>query len=70
MHESTVKHQSYLLRLWQDGEHVLWRASAQCVQSRETVYFADLEDLITFLRAQTAPHPHPQGKYTPPDAEE
>lgn len=63
MHESTAKHQpkyqSYLLRIWQDGEQALWHASAQSVQSQEIVHFADLEAFIAFLWAQTTPGPCP-----------
>ena len=66
MHESKAKYHSYLLRLWQDSDHALWHASAQCVQSNETVYFADLEDLMAFLWAQTAPQPRTQRIQTPP----
>jgi hypothetical protein len=53
MHESMAKCQSYLLRLWQESPHALWHASAQCVQSRETLHFADLNDLVAFLWGQT-----------------
>jgi len=69
MHESMAKYQSYLLRLWQDGEHALWHASAQHVQTKEIVHFADLEALITFLWAQTAPHACPQETHIHPDIE-
>jgi hypothetical protein len=48
-------YQSYLLRLWQDSPHSLWRASAQSINTHEIVYFADLDTLFTFLTAQTIP---------------
>lgn len=70
MHESAAKYQSYLVRLWQDGPHALWHASAQCVQSQEVVHFADLEDLVAFLWTQTASHPRPQEGHTSPAADE
>ncbi len=70
MHESTPKYHSYLLRIWQDGEHALWHASAQCVQSQQVVHFADLEEIAPFLWAQTEPCPRPQEAHTPPDLEE
>jgi hypothetical protein len=57
MYESATKYQSYLVRLWQDGPHTLWRATAHHVQSSEIVHFADLEALFTFLWAQTASQP-------------
>ena len=59
MNESIATYQSYLVRLWQDSPHALWRASAQCVQTREILYFADLDALFSFLWAQTATHPSP-----------
>ena len=45
-------YQSYLVRLWQSGEQGEWRASAQCVQSGNTVLFADVEQLLAFLQRQ------------------
>jgi hypothetical protein len=69
MHESTTKYHSYLLRLWQDSEHAIWHASAQCVQSQEIVHFADLEEIVAFLWAQTESHPRPHGANTPSDLE-
>lgn len=53
MPEPLAKYQSYLLRLWQDGPHAMWRGSAQCIQTSEIVHFADLDSLFTFLAAQT-----------------
>lgn len=44
---------AYLIRLWQDSPYTPWRASAQSVQSGETVRFADLAQLFAFLQAQT-----------------
>lgn len=46
---------AYLVRLWQDSPYTLWRASAQSVQSGETIRFANIEQLFAFLQAQTAP---------------
>ena len=43
---------AYLVRLWQDSPYTPWRASAQSVQSGETVRFADIEQLFAFLRTQ------------------
>lgn len=48
---------AYLVRLWQDSPYAEWRAAAQSVQTREIVRFADLEQLFTFLRAQTTTQP-------------
>lgn len=48
---------AYLVRLWQDSPYVAWRASAQNVKSGETVRFASIEQLFTFLQAQTASIP-------------
>lgn len=44
---------AYLIRLWQDSPYMPWRASAQRVQSSETIRFADVEQLFAFLRTQT-----------------
>lgn len=44
---------AYLVRLWQEGAHAPWRASAQSASSGEKIMFANLEDLFTFLREQT-----------------
>ncbi|MFN8493338.1 MAG: hypothetical protein U0350_37415 [Caldilineaceae bacterium] len=57
MPESMAKYQSYVVRLWHDSRHVLWRASAQSIQTHEISHFADLDSLFTFLMAQTI---HPQ----------
>ena len=46
---------SYLLRLWRvgHGREVHWRASLQRPGTAEPLWFADLEDLFEFLRAET-----------------
>ena len=49
------KYLSYLLRLWmveEDGEY-LWRASLEVTHSRERYGFANLDDLLAFLKEQT-----------------
>ena len=49
------KYLSYLLRLWmveEDGEY-LWRASLEVTHSGERYGFANLDDLLTFLKEQT-----------------
>jgi len=56
---------SYLVRFWQSGEQGCWRASAQCVQSGNTVLFADIEQLLTFLQGQ-ARHGTATGAVAPP----
>ncbi len=46
---------SYLLRLWHvDGSGPVWRASLENPSSAERHGFATLEQLICFLRAETA----------------
>ncbi len=47
-------YQSYLVRLWRSGADGMWRVSAQQVQSGETLRFANLESLFTYLQAQTS----------------
>ena len=46
-------YQAYLVRLWSEGAGTVWRASAQSVQSGETIRFASLDALFTFLYDQT-----------------
>lgn len=57
---------AYLVRLWQDSPYTPWRASAQSVQSGETMRFADIEQLFAFLRAQTT-QPSTTASSTPDD---
>ena len=45
---------SYLVRLWQSNEQSVWRASAQCVQTGNTILFGDIEQLMTFLKTEVA----------------
>lgn len=46
---------SYLVRLWRvgHGEQEHWRASLQRPGTEEPVWFADLEELFVYLRAET-----------------
>jgi hypothetical protein len=62
LHPPNRRYHSYLVRLWQDGPHAAWRASLHCVQTHESLHFADLEQLFAFLAMQTAligPPAHP-----------
>jgi len=45
-------YQSYLLRLWRDGEGKPCRAMLERVDSHERRGFTDLEDLCAFLQEQ------------------
>lgn len=45
-------YRSYLVRFWQTHEQGGWRASAQCVQTGNTVLFGDIENLLTFLQTE------------------
>jgi hypothetical protein len=49
-----ARYLSYLLRLWQtnDGKKTIWRASLQSPSSEERHGFANLEELLDFLRTQ------------------
>ena len=47
---------AYLVRLWQEHPQAPWRASAQSVETGETMHFADLGQLFAFLQAQAAPN--------------
>ncbi len=47
--------QSYILRLWQDHRGAPWRATLIAVaQATEHHHFSNLDDLLTFLIAQTS----------------
>lgn len=48
-------YRSYLLRMWRarDAGDGPWRASIESVQTGERVSFAELADLLAFLRRQT-----------------
>lgn len=45
-------YRSYLVRFWQSNEQGCWRASAQCVQTGNTVLFGSVERLLAFLSAE------------------
>ncbi|MFN8445072.1 MAG: hypothetical protein U0175_30070 [Caldilineaceae bacterium] len=45
-------YRSYLVRFWQSNEHGNWRASAQCVQTANTVMFGDIASLFVFLQCE------------------
>lgn len=48
----TTPYRSYLVRFWQSHEQGHWRASAQCVQTGNTVLFGDIERLLAFLQSE------------------
>ena len=60
---------SYLMRLWRvrgdaespGTEHDSWRASLESAQTGQTQGFADLEDLLAYLRRQTGNEQHGAG---------
>lgn len=54
---TTNTYRSYLVRFWQSGPEGGWRASAQCVQTGNTVLFGEIEQLLTFLQTEVNP-PH------------
>lgn len=45
-------YRSYLVRFWQSNEQGGWRASAQCVQTGNTLRFGDVGSLLTFLHTE------------------
>jgi len=53
---SSVRHLSYLLRLWLEDESVEgeWRASLRDVHNGEQTGFRSMDDLCTYLRSRTA----------------
>ncbi len=50
---SSYQYQSYLVRLWQDGEDVSWRISVSDVATGEKRFFDGLEPFFVYLQAQT-----------------
>jgi hypothetical protein len=48
------RYQSYLLRLWQERPHMLWRASLQDATTNERMAFLDLESLFAYLRQRAS----------------
>ena len=62
---NTSTYRSYLVRFWQSSTEGGWRASAQCVQTGNTVLFGEIEQLMTFLQTEITP---PATSGTPPAA--
>jgi hypothetical protein len=50
--EQSNLYHSYLVRFWRDTPDVPWRASAQCVQTGNTLLFGNVESLLAFLQAE------------------
>jgi hypothetical protein len=50
---TATSYRSYLVRFWQSHEQGCWRASAQCVQTGNTVLFGDVASLLIFLQIET-----------------
>jgi len=46
---------SYLLRLWREDRDVetAWRASLESAETPERIYFASLDELVSYLRDRT-----------------
>jgi hypothetical protein len=54
---SAHAYRSYLVRFWQSNEQGGWRASAQCVQTGNTVMFGDVASLFMFLQTEIRSKP-------------
>ena len=50
-------YRSYLVRFWQSNEQGSWHASAQCVQTGNTVLFGDVDSLLRFLNTEISGTP-------------
>jgi hypothetical protein len=50
-------YRSYLVRFWQSTEQGAWHASAQCVQTGNTVRFGDVVSLLAFLQLEVTGKP-------------
>ena len=55
MEERHAREQAYLLRLWQEDEGALWRASLLVTETGARRAFGSLESLFAFLQALTRP---------------
>lgn len=51
--KNTYAYQAYLIRLWQEEEQGEWRATLENPHTGERKGFANLDSLITYLRAKT-----------------
>ena len=49
---ATGAYRSYLVRFWQSNKQGCWRASAQCVQTGNTLLFGDVSSLLAFLQQE------------------
>ena len=47
-----TNYQSYLLRIWQEGDAGTWRASLTDISTRECHAFANANKLFSFLHEQ------------------
>ncbi len=56
-HPPSGEIQSYILRLWPEGEpgSEVWRASLTHIPDGQRIGFADLESAFRFLKQQTEP---------------
>ncbi|MCX6048516.1 MAG: hypothetical protein NT075_25715 [Chloroflexi bacterium] len=50
-------YRSYLVRFWQSNQQGHWHASAQCVQTGNTVLFGEVESLLAFLQTEIQTRP-------------
>lgn len=53
-------YRSYLVRFWPSNQQGGWRASAQCVQTGNTVLFGNVECLLAFLSTEISARPAPE----------
>jgi hypothetical protein len=50
-----TNYQSYLLRIWQEQDFGIWRASLTNISTHECHAFSNITTLYTFLHEQTIP---------------
>lgn len=65
---SQSQYASYLLRFRQvrNDQRTVWAASAQCIATGEQRPFADVEDLVEFLRAEFGGRESAEDAFQPP----
>jgi hypothetical protein len=52
-HRAHAPYRAYLVRLWQEGPHVPWRALTRDAETQEERRIATVEQLFLFLYRQT-----------------
>lgn len=63
---NSAHYQSYLLRLWREGNKGDWRVSLEDIRTGERKYFADLAEMFVYLCGKIGRRPISTEARTPP----